>query len=197
MSILMSRAQANQAMADAIARQSGECGKCPPSSTHGGQTGSRPATGPSPSGGPQPRQVELHPRQPSAQIGQITGNTKCGPNSSQNIANNGQTGNGSRIPPPDDLLTTQPVSPYQSNPLERQDPDASGPCADAFGHGYDTAVQDAASGELDLGAIDSRNVNYPALSRSFATRQVRARSNLRQTIQRGLGLRRGVRFGGY
>jgi hypothetical protein len=121
--ILMSRDQANAAMAAARARSaaSGNCGPCPPSPTNGGVTGRQPASGPSPTnGGPSPRQDELHPREPAGQVARDTGNNPCGGNgnSSSNIANQGYTQNPNVIPVAASRLASQPVSPYELNPLE-------------------------------------------------------------------------------
>lgn len=116
--ILMSRTQANAAMQAAIARNRDCGGKCPP--TQGGVTGQTPATGPRPTGGPNPRQDELHPRTPAGQIARQTGNNPCGgnQNASSNIRPNGYTSNPNTIPVNPRQLSSQPTTPYEQNPLE-------------------------------------------------------------------------------
>lgn len=143
--ILMSRQQANFAMAQAVARNSGDCGKCPPSAPNGGVTGSRPASGDMPSGGPSPRQDSSHPRTPQGVLSRATGNNPCGQNgdSSQNWYSKGVTGNPNANQPSQQQLRAMRVNPYQQNPLELPDPKMIRQATDGDGN----PTQDALSSQ--------------------------------------------------
>jgi hypothetical protein len=147
--ILMSRTQANAAMAAARAHNS-NCSPCPPSPTNGGVTGRAPATGPSPRGSsPSLRQDALHPRIPAGQVAQQTGNNPCGGsgNSSSNVNNQGYTSNPNVIPVSQDQLNARPVSPYQPNPLELPTGQPGGqPATDGNGNPTQPALQSQPGG---------------------------------------------------
>jgi hypothetical protein len=138
--ILTSRTQANALMADAVARNAGGCGKCPPA---GGVTGARPATGDT-SDNPSPRQDALHPRVPQGVIARQTGNNPCGgnTNSSQNTEQQGHTGNPNDQNPDLSMLSTQPVSPYQPNPLMNPSGSRRAPATDGMGQPTVQAISD-------------------------------------------------------
>ncbi len=157
--VLTSRRQANLEMALAEQRGRDDCCGKPPSSPQGGVTGARPATGNS-SGRPLPRQSELHPRAPQGQIARFTGNTPCGPDSSQNFEQQGHTGNPADMQPSLINLISNPVSPYQPNPLEISDvgrrckcpnPTAGSLPSPTYQQGYQEGVRRFNQGETYVG----------------------------------------------
>lgn len=209
--ILMSRTQANAAMAAARAASRGGpgCGGCPPSAPNGGVTGSQPATGPSPSGqAPSPRQDALHPKPPAGQIARQTGNNPCGGNgnSSSNIAQQGYTQNPNVLPVVARNLVAQPTDPYQPNPTEQptcQSCSGTGgmPATDAYGStinpdskAADDYDQGNADAQMGLPPQDVGNPSYMGGYSEYRGNRARPRPRNRYNTRplNQTNLRRGV-----